>query len=132
MRNVDRLERALTYCALAILLLTAAMRAQDQSNIGARKDYVEIAAALQSLIHQEMQDKQLLAFSIALVDGNEIVWAQGFGYQDPEHKITATAHTRNSEASAPKIHNDLTTTDIEASTQIHLAVQLSYTTRVSH
>src|SRR6266446_294064 len=107
MRNIDRLERTLTYCALAILLLTAAMRAQDQSNIGARKDYVEVAAALQSLIHQEMQDKQLPAFSIALVDGNEIVWAQGFGYQDPEHKIPATAHTIYRVGSVSKLFTDI-------------------------
>ncbi len=107
MRNVDRLERTLTYCALAILFLTAAMRAQDQSNIGARKDYVEVAAALQSLIHHEMQDKQLPAFSIALVDGNEIVWAQGFGYQDPEHKIPATAHTIYRVGSVSKLFTDI-------------------------
>src|SRR5438132_3719050 len=107
MRNIDRLERALTYCALAILLLTAAMRAQDQSNIGARKDYVEVAAALQSLIHHEMQDEQLPAFSIALVDGNEIVWAQGFGYEDPEHKIPATAHTIYRVGSVSKLFTDI-------------------------
>src|SRR6266481_2363482 len=107
MRNVDRLERTLTYCALAILLLTAAMRAQDQTNISARKDYVEVAAALQSLIHHEMQDKQLPAFSIALVDGKEIVWAQGFGYQDPEHKIPATAHTIYRVGSVSKLFTDI-------------------------
>src|SRR5258708_23546586 len=93
MRNVNRLQRALIYCTLAALFLTAAMRAQDQSNIGARKDYVEAAAVLESLIQHEMQDKQLPAFSIALVDGDEVVWAQGFGYQDAEHKVPATAHT---------------------------------------
>src|SRR6266567_890829 len=107
MRNVDRLQRTLTYCALAILFLTAAMRAQDQSNIGARKDYVEVAAALQSLIHQEMQDKQLPAFSIALVDGNQIVWAQGFGYQDPDKKIPATAHTVYRVGSVSKLFTDI-------------------------
>src|SRR5438552_2512495 len=107
MRNVDRLERALTYCALAILFLTAAMRAQDQSNIGARKDYVEVAAALQSIIRQEMDDKQLPAFSIALVDGNQIVWAQGFGYQDPDKKIPATAHTVYRVGSVSKLFTDI-------------------------
>src|SRR3979411_2089815 len=107
MRNVNQFRRALVYYALATLFLTAAMRAQDQSNIDARKDYIEVAAALESLIHHEMQDKQLPAFSIALVDGNEIVWAQGFGYQDPEHKIPATAHTVYRVGSVSKLFTDL-------------------------
>jgi CubicO group peptidase (beta-lactamase class C family)/D-alanyl-D-alanine dipeptidase len=107
MRNVNQFQRALVYCVLATLFLAAAMRAQDQSNTGARKDYVEVAAALESLIHHEMQDKQLPAFSIALVDGNEIVWAQGFGDQDPEHKIPATAHTVYRVGSVSKLFTDI-------------------------
>src|SRR5207302_9960725 len=107
MRNVNRLQRALAYCTLVILFLTAAVRAQDQSNIAARKDYAQVAAALEALIHHEMEDKQLPAFSIALVDGNETVWAQGFGYQDPEHKIAATAHTVYRVGSVSKLFTDI-------------------------
>jgi CubicO group peptidase (beta-lactamase class C family)/D-alanyl-D-alanine dipeptidase len=54
-----------------------------------------------------MEEKQLPAFSIALVDGNQIVWAQGFGYQDPEHKIVATAHTVYRVGSVSKLFTDI-------------------------
>src|SRR5882762_563380 len=107
MRNMNQLQRALIYGAAAIFFLTAPIGAQDQSNIAARKNYAQVAAALESLIHREMQDKQLPAFSIALVDGNEIVWAQGFGYQDPEHKIPATAHTIYRVGSVSKLFTDI-------------------------
>ena len=107
MRNINRLQRALSYCTLATWFMTTGICAQDQANVGARKDYVEVAAALASLIQHEMNQEQLPAFSIALVDGSEIVWAQGFGYQDPEHKIPATAHTVYRVGSVSKLFTDI-------------------------
>src|SRR5437868_2261331 len=107
MRKLNWFQCALPNYALVILFLTAAVGAQDQSNVAARKDYTEVAAALESLIHHQMEDKQLPAFSIALVDGNEIVWAQGFGYQDPEHKIAATAQTVYRVGSVSKLFTDI-------------------------
>src|SRR5258708_2171406 len=107
MRNANRLQRTLAYCTLATSLLATAMRAQDQSNVGARKDYVEVAAALESVIHHEIDDKQLPAFSIALVDGSEIVWAQGFAYQDLGHRVPATAHTVYRVGSVSKLFTDI-------------------------
>src|SRR5436189_5872956 len=92
-RTVIRSKRLVGYAAMALLVLGLAAHAEDQANIPARKDYASVATNLESMIRQEMDDKQLPAFSIALVDGNQIVWAQGFGYQDPDKKIPATAHT---------------------------------------
>ena len=54
-----------------------------------------------------MSDKDLPAFSIALFDGNQVVWAQVFGYQDPEHKIPATAHTIYRVCSVSKLFTDI-------------------------
>jgi len=71
----------------------ASARGADGGNIAARHDYAAVAAALTPFIQQEMAQKQLPAFSIALVDGDQIVWAQGFGYADPEKKTPATAET---------------------------------------
>src|SRR6266851_8600941 len=102
-----RLKQVLVYAAIGTLLFAGTVCAEDQGNVAARSDYAAIAAALQTRILQQMEDKQLPAFSIALVDGNQIVWAQGFGYQDPEHKIPATAHTVYRVGSVSKLFTDI-------------------------
>src|SRR6266566_3937537 len=107
MRGTNRLRNILVSAAVPVLFLAAALNAQIQANIPARNDYAPLANTLESLIRQEMADKDLPAFSIALVDGNEVVWAQGFGYQDPEHKIPATAHTVYRVGSVSKLSTDI-------------------------
>src|SRR5437879_913029 len=107
MRGMNRLRNILVSTAVSVLSLAAAVNAQIQSNILPQKNYAPIAKTLESLIRQEMADKDLPAFSIALVDGNEVVWAQGFGYQDPEHKIPATDHTIYRVGSVSKLFTDI-------------------------
>src|SRR5437899_288537 len=77
MRGMSRLRNILVSTAVSVLSLAAALNAQIQANIPPRKDYAPVAKTLESLIRQEIADKDLPAFSIALVDGNEVVWAQG-------------------------------------------------------
>ena len=111
MRTVTRAKSFKVYAAAAALLLAlnawAAPQAESQGNIPARNDYAAVTAALQPMILREMDEKQLPAFSIALVDGNQIVWAQGFGYQDPEKRIPATAHTVYRVGSVSKLFTDI-------------------------
>jgi CubicO group peptidase (beta-lactamase class C family)/D-alanyl-D-alanine dipeptidase len=104
---IVRSQPFLVYASVATLLLALAARADDQTNIAARSDYAAFRAALEPMILRQMDEKQLPAFSIALVDGNQIVWAQGFGYQDPEHKIPATAHTVYRVGSVSKLFTDI-------------------------
>lgn len=40
-----------------------------------------------------MQDKRVMGVSIAIVDNQKIVWAQGFGFADEKNKVPATAET---------------------------------------
>src|SRR5437879_6644580 len=107
MRGMNRLRNILVSTAVSVLSLAAAVNAQIQSNILPQKNYAPIAKTLESMIRQEMEDKQLPAFASALIDGNQIVWAQGFGYQDPEHKIPATAHTVYRVGSVSKLFTDI-------------------------
>src|SRR5437879_5132588 len=102
-----RSQRFLAYAAITTLLPVLTARAQDRANIPPRSDYAAVTTKLESMIRQEMEDKQLPAFSIALVDGNQIVWAQGFGYQDPDHKIPATAQTVYRVGSVSKLFTDI-------------------------
>jgi CubicO group peptidase (beta-lactamase class C family)/D-alanyl-D-alanine dipeptidase len=106
-RGTNRLRNILVRAAVTVLLLAPALNAQVQANTPPRTDYAPLANRLESLIRREMADKELPAFSIALVDGNEVVWAQGFGYQDPEHKIPATAHTVYRVGSVSKLFTDI-------------------------
>jgi CubicO group peptidase (beta-lactamase class C family) len=46
-----------------------------------------------ALIEQRMEENQITGLSIALVDSQDVVWAQGFGYADKENNIKASAET---------------------------------------
>ncbi len=125
MRKAKHLLFTLAHLALAISLLTGLALAGDQPDIPARKDYSDVAAALKALIGREMEVKQLPAFSIALVDGSEIVWAQGFGYQDPDRKIPATAHTVYRVGSVSKLFTDIAIMQMVESRKIDLDAPVS-------
>lgn len=118
-------RRALIYSALAAFLLATGMVADDRANIPPRSDYSAVAAAIETMIRSEMEEKHLPAFSIALVDGNEIVWAQGFGYQDPEQKIPATAHTVYRVGSVSKLFTDIAIMQMVESGKISLDADVS-------
>jgi CubicO group peptidase (beta-lactamase class C family)/D-alanyl-D-alanine dipeptidase len=50
-------------------------------------------ADLERWLAREVEAKRLPALSVALVDDQDVVWARGFGYADPEAKTPATADT---------------------------------------
>ncbi|MBL7178408.1 MAG: beta-lactamase family protein [Desulfobacteraceae bacterium] len=60
---------------------------------GKDKDYSATIDQITTLIEQRMQENEVMGLSIALVDGQEVVWSQGFGYADKENDIKATAET---------------------------------------
>src|SRR5579872_4971531 len=76
-------------------------------DIAPRQDYASIARALEPFIQRELGEKQLPAISIALVDDQKIVWAQGYGYADPEKKIPATGATIYRAGSVSKLFTDI-------------------------
>ena len=121
MMPTQRRRKHLAICAVAAsLLFQQAVYAQDQANVPPASGYASVAAALEPLIKREMGDKQLPAVSIALVAGERIVWAQGFGYQDPEQKIPATAHTLYRVGSVSKLFTDIAIMQMVESGKINL------------
>jgi D-alanyl-D-alanine dipeptidase len=80
-------------CRLLLPLVFAVGCSTGNTNIAPREDYQEVTARLTILVEHERADKALPALSIVLVDDQETVWAQGFGYADPEDSIPATART---------------------------------------
>ncbi|MFC2165324.1 serine hydrolase domain-containing protein [Acidobacteriota bacterium] len=69
--------------------------------------YGQVAERLERIILHEMTAKGLPAFSISLVDDQEIVWARGFGMADPDNNIPATAETVYRIGSVSKLFTDI-------------------------
>ena len=78
-----------------------------QADVQATSPFANVAAALTSAIQLEMKNQSLPAVSIALVDGQHVVWAQGFGLSDPQQKIPAAADTIYRVGSVSKLFTDI-------------------------
>lgn len=69
--------------------------------------YRPVITILREFIQQEMQDKNIPALSVALVEDQTIIWAEGFGFADPEKKIPATHETLYRAGSVSKLFTDI-------------------------
>ncbi len=58
-----------------------------------RGDFSYTKKYLSWMIDRQMADNEITGISIALVDGQQVIWQQGFGYADLENKIAATPET---------------------------------------
>lgn len=81
--------------------------AKHHTNISPRAEYAAVVSELERVIAHEMQSKKLPALSIALVDDQQTVWAKGFGMEDPDQKIPATAETVYRVGSVSKLFTDI-------------------------
>jgi CubicO group peptidase (beta-lactamase class C family) len=59
----------------------------------ATQKYKPLIEAMGKWLDQEIVDKGIPALSWALVDDQNLIWAQGHGFQDPDRKTAATADT---------------------------------------
>ncbi|WP_227254867.1 serine hydrolase [Frigoriglobus tundricola] len=93
---------------LSVLVLFAlAPPALAQPSVPPAEPYKAAAAELEKLITHEVDDKKLPALSVALVDDQKVVWAAGFGFQDRDRKIPATAETVYRVGSVSKLFTDV-------------------------
>jgi CubicO group peptidase (beta-lactamase class C family)/D-alanyl-D-alanine dipeptidase len=102
-----RLGRWTTVLVALFYIGGAAASFVQAQNITPSLGYNELTANLARFIRHEMADKGLPAVSIALVNRQHIVWAQGFGYANPEQKIAATAQTEYRVGSVSKLFTDV-------------------------
>ena len=79
---------------------------QNVSNVAAREDYSEVIETLRPFVEREVAEKGLPGLSIAIVDDQQIVWAQGFGMADPK-TTAATAETVYRIGSVSKLFTDI-------------------------
>jgi serine beta-lactamase-like protein LACTB len=85
--------------------LPAEVRAQH--DVLPDKPYAGAVKALEEFIAHEVEDKRLPALSIALVDDQTIVWAEGFGFANPKKEIPAKAETVYRVGSVSKLFTDI-------------------------
>lgn len=67
----------------------------------------EVIKRLAAAVEYEVNSKQLPALSIALVEGDDVLWSQGYGFQDAEKKVPATADTIYRVGSISKLLTDI-------------------------
>ncbi|MFK8114371.1 MAG: serine hydrolase [Rubripirellula sp.] len=70
-------------------------------------DYAPAIEKLKAAVRYEVAEKDLPAFSISMVDRDQVVWADGFGFQDAEKKTPATAETVYRVGSISKLFTDI-------------------------
>ncbi len=78
-----------------------------QGAVGPDTRYQSMARVLEPFIQHEMADKGLPALSLALVDGDRVVWARGFGFTDTAQRVSASAQTVYRVGSVSKLFTDI-------------------------
>src|SRR5262245_56772089 len=88
-------RQTLSFCAalLSLGLLAAGCDADKPPSQPSEDTYAEVKTELRQLIDSGMAQHQIRGLSIALVDDQEVVWAQGFGFADQEAQRPATEET---------------------------------------
>ena len=81
--------------------------AHIQSAASSRANYSEVISLLSAFINEQMQDKNLPAVAIALVEDQSIVWQQGFGYADAKTKQAPDEQTIYRVGSVSKLFTDI-------------------------
>jgi CubicO group peptidase (beta-lactamase class C family) len=69
----------------------------------ATTDYTAVTGELSQQIQAAVEEAGITGLSVALVDDQELVWAEGFGYADKENRIAATPETVYMVASVSKL-----------------------------
>ncbi len=88
-------------------------------------DYSNAISKLQAAIDHEVKAKQLPAFSISLVDRDRTVWAEGFGHQDAEKKVRATAKSVYRVGSVSKLFTDIAVMQLVESGKLDLDASIT-------
>jgi CubicO group peptidase (beta-lactamase class C family) len=81
----------------AVLLLTIGVAgcsgAPPRPDPVGRGDYAKVAEYVSALARHEMKKRDVAGLSIALVDDQRVVWAEGFGYADKAGNVPASPDT---------------------------------------
>jgi CubicO group peptidase (beta-lactamase class C family) len=91
---------------MMVLTLTACASMPPKAPVDLKKgDYAYAKAYMNWFIEKEMKDKDIVGLSIALVDDQNIIWQQGFGFADKKKNVKATPETVYRAGSISKLFN---------------------------
>jgi len=96
----------LLFFALSVATLAGCSVAPTRPASVARDDLASTQAYVTRLVQHEMAKNKVTGLSLALVDDQRVVWAQGFGFADVEHGIPASAETLYRVGSISKLFTD--------------------------
>ena len=82
--------------------------------------YQELGRRLSAFIEHEVKDKEIPSLAIALVDGDKIVFARGFGSASADGKQPATANSVYRVGSVSKLFTDLCVMQLVAEGKLDL------------
>lgn len=75
---------------LLLFVLCPAIFPQNPMSV---PDYSSLIKKYRTLFSEEMKQNKTAGISIALVDGDSLIWCEGFGIFDTTNKTTITGHT---------------------------------------
>ena len=87
-------------------------------------DYQPAITRLRAAVRYEVEQKKLPAFSMALIDRNTTLWAEGFGHADAEQTTPATADTVYRVGSVSKLFTDIAVLQLVEEGRLDLDVPL--------
>lgn len=87
------LTRNLLHVLLLLCLAACASLPPPQPASQLPGDYEYTKTFARWLIHSQMRKHEVTGLSIALVDDQQLVWSQGFGFADRENQVIASADT---------------------------------------
>lgn len=101
------LRAALFGTVCSLFFLAHSVKGAEVASIAPAERYAEVAEALRAAIRGELATHQIPGFAIALVDGTQTVWAEGFGHADLAGTRPATADTLFRVGSVSKVFTAL-------------------------
>ena len=112
-------HRALPALAVPFFLLLSGS-APGETKTTPPQEYAAAVQTLDRFIGREVHEKHLPALSIALVDGQKIIWAKGYGFADAAKKKPATAETVYRVGSVSKLFTDIAVMQLVEQGQLDL------------
>jgi len=93
MKNQLLNSAAILLVGTVFSLMVPSSTAHGKPDNAAPVNYEPAKTAVSLLIKKEMKKNDVTGLSIALVDDQQVVWAEGFGYADEEKELPATPET---------------------------------------
>lgn len=103
-----------------IVLSLAQDNANSQSAVAQSGDHEAVIEKLAAAVEYEVKQKNLPAFSIAIVEGDQVIWSNGYGFQDADKKVPATANTIYRVGSISKLLTDISVMKLVESGDLNL------------